>query len=329
MDIRQFVQKREKRWAEYRSLTAKAAGGGLKKMPPEEIDRLVWLYRAAAGDLARARTLYPGTDVERDLNAMTQSGYGLIYGGKPVEKAEPFFTRRYPALVRRNIVFVLVSLAIFAAFATTGFFIDKLDPRLRGAVIPARVQDEFESQIEKKGRVDRDIPLGAMSVFSSQLISNNVRVSFLVFALGCTFGVGTVYVMAVNGLVLGALGRTFFERGLMENYFAFIMPHGAIELTAIIIAGAAGLRIGWAMLNPGELPFAASLRRGAAEAVELIFGVVVMLVIAGLIEAYFTPIQSIPDKAKVAFSFIAFLAALAYLTSGFRQRAAQGEAPNN
>jgi len=330
MQIREFVQKNSPKWEEYRQLLTRASGVGLRRMSPGEIDRLVWLYRSVTGDLAKARSLWPDTAIERDLNSLASQGYSIIYqhGGTGPTRFIEFITDGFPRAVRRNFRFIMASLLISVVFTVAGTFAHRIDERLPATIIPGRMLEHFQQELEENGRVDRDISFQDRSMFSSFLITNNIRVSFNAFATGILFGIGTIYILALNGMVLGCIGLEFHAHGQLLNFLAFVMPHGVIELCAIIISGAAGLRLGYALLNPGEATRGESLKNGAAEAIELIFGVVVMLVIAGIIEGFFTPIKWIPDWTKLVFSGLLFSLLLIYLSRGFRnENEPQGARP--
>lgn len=324
MHIREFVQKNNGRWQEYNSLLVRARNP--ENMTAGEIDRFMWLYRSMTNDLARARSIFPGSEIERELNDYVSQGYDFIYNGQekrdnlPAKIAE-FFVYSFPQNVRKNYRFVLVSFMLTVIFTVAGMFLDRIDARLPYAIVPHNLMKQFEREIKERGRVERDINFEDRSIFSSFLIRNNITVSFNAFALGVSFGLGTIYILALNGLVLGCLGVMFYQNGQTLNYLAFIMPHGVVELTAIIISGGAGLMIGYSLLNPGERTRLESFKHGAGEAVEMIFGVCAMLVVAGLIEAFFTPIKTIPDLWKLVFSGVLFALMVLY----FARNSASGK----
>jgi uncharacterized membrane protein SpoIIM required for sporulation len=140
------------------------------------------------------------------------------------------------------------------------------------------------------------------ATISSAVISNNIKVSITAFAGGVTFGLLTVYALVTNGLMLGALGAYFSTSpARARDFWSLILPHGIIELTAISIAGAAGLILGWAMIAPGNLSRWDSLRKASREALPLVGGVAAMLILAGLIEGFFTP-SPLSASVKLLFS---------------------------
>jgi uncharacterized membrane protein SpoIIM required for sporulation len=126
---------------------------------------------------------------------------------------------------------------------------------------------------------------------STWIMTNNISVSFLAFAMGMTFGLGTLYLMVFNGLMAGTLGGLCYTHGLSVPFWSFVLPHGVIELTAIFIAGGAGFLLGGALLFPGDLPRKDALLKRARQAGRLILGCVPLLVIAGIVEAFFSPLH--------------------------------------
>jgi uncharacterized membrane protein SpoIIM required for sporulation len=308
MKIHEFVRRRHGAWEEFRRLSVQASGAGLKKMPPADLDRLIWLYREITNDLAAARARWPDSDTARDLNDLVLRGHSVLYHHRApgAVRAGRFLTRTFPRAVRRQRPFVLTAVFVLLFFTVIGSFAHRIDERLPAAVVPRQFLDHFRTELKERNRVDRDIAVDDRSIFSSQLITHNIQVSFGAFALGVVWGIGTLYILAVNGLMMGCIGALFAQHGQLLNYLAFILPHGVVEISAIALAGAAGLRVGYGMLNPGELTFAESVIHAAGEAMELIMGAAAMLFIAGLLEAFFTPVLWIPDGVKVIFAMVLF-----------------------
>jgi uncharacterized membrane protein SpoIIM required for sporulation len=157
-------------------------------------------------------------------------------------------------------------------------------------------------------------------MFSSFIMTNNIRVSFLAFALGITAGVGTVYVLFYNGMIIGALTAVVISGGESQaSFWAMILPHGFIELTAIFISGAAGLMIGKAILIPGRLKRKDSAVKAAKKAAYFIPAIVIMLIAAGIIEGYFTPLKLSP-VIKLMFAFVTLAGMVVYYIRQNRAR---------
>jgi uncharacterized membrane protein SpoIIM required for sporulation len=153
--------------------------------------------------------------------------------------------------------------------------------------------------------------MGALA--TSFYITNNVRVSFLAFALGALLGLGSVYILAMNGMIVGGVGAVIGLHGLSYNFWSFVASHGGIELGAILLAGAAGMRIGFSLLNPGMKTRRAALAEAGREAGLLMFGVIVMLGLAAVIEAWISP-SSLPNALKMTFGAVNLAALIAYFS---------------
>ena len=150
--------------------------------------------------------------------------------------------------------------------------------------------------------------VGIKPLASSAIMTNNMTVGFTTFALGITGGLGTIYMMAFNGLLIGVIGMACWLSGMSLQLWSFVAPHGVLELPAIFIAGGAGFRIAQGLLFPGVLPRRDSLARAGVEAVQLLLGTVPILIIAGLIEAFVSPTGlAIPLKFSMAAALFVLL----------------------
>jgi uncharacterized membrane protein SpoIIM required for sporulation len=143
-------------------------------------------------------------------------------------------------------------------------------------------------------------------------MTNNLSVGFMTFALGITGGLGTLYMLLFNGLLLGVIGMACHLSGMSLQLWSFVAPHGVLELPAIFLAGGAGLRIGAGLLFPGYLPRRESLARGGTDAVQLLLGSIPILVIAGVIEAFVSP-TGLAIGLKFALAGALFILLLVYL----------------
>jgi uncharacterized membrane protein SpoIIM required for sporulation len=143
-------------------------------------------------------------------------------------------------------------------------------------------------------------------------MTNNMSVGFMTFALGITAGLGTIYMMAFNGLLIGVIGMACWHSGMSVQLWSFVAPHGVLELPAIFIAGGAGLRIAQGLLFPGVLPRRDSLAQAGVEAVQLVLGTIPILIVAGLIEAFVSP-TSLPVPLKFSMAAALFVLLGVYL----------------
>lgn len=320
MNINEFVHRKKESWERYRELLELVERKNYRALTPAEIEEFALLYRGISADLAAARTNFPRTELTHELNGLVSRGYAWLYtsGGKSsLSRLLHFFARGYPKLIAENIRPLAWTVALFIFFTVVGVAAYSVDRRIADTMVPKSMVKYFQQDLETKGKAERDIPFVQRSAFSSQLMVNNIQVSFIAFAGGILFGLGTLFISIKNALMVGVLGQVFAEHGSLINYLGFILPHGVIELSAIILSTAAGFIMGFSLINPGGMTRGDSLRRAALTAVNIMFGVVPMLIIAGAIEAFFTPIKWIPDTIKVIFSCVLFALLLLYLMSGF------------
>ena len=175
----------------------------------------------------------------------------------------------------------------------------------------------FVDQIEQ-GQSWLEIGEDRRALAASFIMTNNIQVAFLAFAAGILFGVGTIFVLAYNGLTIGAVAGLATAHGLGGSLGDFVAAHGGIELSVIFIAGGAGLRLGHALVAPSLLPRRAALAAAARQAIRLLFGCVPLLMIAGLLEGFVSP-SGLPTAAKIGVGAIATAALYAYLLAGGRR----------
>jgi uncharacterized membrane protein SpoIIM required for sporulation len=277
-----FLEERQPGWTELGELL-RAAGAKPERLGPDRLRRLGALYRAAAADLAFARRAYPHDPVTRRLERLVIDARQAVYadtGGR--RSLRWFLSRGYWQRVRERpwalaaaLLFLFGPMVLAAVWA-----ID--DPAAAIGIVPA----EFQGAAEPGGPP----PLAAEeeAALSSQIFTNNIRVTFLAIAGGIFGGLGTAAVTIFNGGFIGAIIGLTIENGSSRELFRFILPHGVLELTCIAIAATAGLRIGWALVDPGTLTRGQSLRREARPAMELVLGTMPWLVLAGLVEGFIT-----------------------------------------
>ncbi|MDR1158800.1 MAG: stage II sporulation protein M [Oscillospiraceae bacterium] len=267
------------------------------------------LYREVAGHLSYAQTHFPLSDTCRYLNTLVARAHHGLYrrGGGP--GALRRLTFRGARAVWENGRFVLASLGLFAAFALYGYLFCWFAPETASAFLP---EDYLNASPSGDG--------WDSAVMSSMIMVNNIRVSVVAFCAGITFGLGTVYILSMNALMLGALAAHVTAAGWAVEFWSLILPHGVWELFAICLSGAAGLRIGYALLRPGRLRRGDALVAAGRGAVALMGFVCALLVLAGVVEGFFTP-SAVPPAAKLIFAGLTGVLLLCYLWAGRRAAA--------
>ncbi|MFN8456142.1 MAG: stage II sporulation protein M [Anaerolineae bacterium] len=284
----QLYQTRQTDWKTLTQLLDRSQGD-MHQLSPEEINALGRLYRAATSDLALAQRDFPQHRVTLYLNQLVARAHAILYRTEPLalSRLRRFVTTGFPSVYRETLPFIVVAALLFiipAILAGLGTF---WQPDTARWLLPAEVQSLIPS-IERK-ELWTDIAINERPYASSFIMRNNIQVSFVAFAGGVLAGVLTVWAMVFNGLLLGGLTGLTAHHGIGFELWTFVIGHGVVELSVIFIAGGAGLRLGWAILNPGLLRRRDALAVAARKAVRLIVGCVPLLVMAGLIEGFISP----------------------------------------
>lgn len=311
-----FVGARHDDWARLEALLGRAGAGNLQRLSADELEELGRLYRRLTSDLAIAQRDFPGDRVTGYLNQLLARAHSEVYRPEVTGKQRllAFLLADFPALYRRNLHFVLTSLAVFGLPSLLAFLIATLDPPIGEALVAPQLVAFL-----KRGQLWTDIPDPLRPFAASLIMTNNIQVAFFAFAGGAVAGVGTTYVLIQNGLMLGAVFGLAHAYGLGGTLLAFVSSHGVIELSVVVIAGAAGLKVGWALLRPGLLARRDALAIASRDAVQLILGCVPLLAIAGLLEAFVSP-SALPDQAKLGLGATTGVLLYSYLLLGGKRR---------
>ena len=278
------------------------------------------LYRQIASDLSILRQDQSGLVYSRHLNQLLARAHNIIYIGKRGSTLGilQFFTRTYPEVFQRNFRYVLVAFILFVSGGVAGSLITLYNPAFQLQVLGPGMVDTIE-----RHRMWTHSVVAIKPVASSTIMTNNLSVTFLTFAMGITAGIGTVYMLFFNGLMLGVVGTACWLNQMSLQLWSFVAPHGVLELPSIFIAGGAGLRIAQGLLFPGFLSRKDSLQSAGAEAIQLLIGTIPMLVIAGVLEAFLSPTFE-PVLLKFSVAAGLFLLLVMYLSSAkLREQASQ------
>ncbi len=297
MNIKRWIGRREKNWQRLDNLLNQLEKKGLKSLQAAQIIELAGLYRSVSADLARARTNKVGKTLIQSLQKLTSRSYNQIYQGSRRQEwqtAIEFCLWGFPALVQRTWIYIAIATGLFVGSGLIAWWYSWQDPSFVTLVVPQGII----SQVRDRQELWMGSILGTEPLASSSIMINNLKVSFNVVAGGITAGILTVYILIYNGLLIGSVGTLVGQHNLAYPFWAFVWPHGALELPAIFFAGAAGLLIAKALLFPGKYRRIDALKVYGSQAAQLVFGVVVMLVIAGIIEGFFSPNPLFPDSFK-------------------------------
>jgi uncharacterized membrane protein SpoIIM required for sporulation len=266
------------------------------------------LYQRCSADLAKIATFSGEVDLRRYLENVVARAYGEIHSSTGQQrKLNPWrwFTRTFPATFRRHIVPFWLSLALTAAGCIFGAAALRFDPDSKDSIMPFRgLMENPVERVKKEETAKNDRLQGQKSPFAAMLMTHNTQVTFFTMALGITWGVGTVLILFYNGVILGAVGFDYLHAGQAPFLFGWLLPHGAVEIPAILVGGQAGLLlasalIGWRSREARRM----RLRQILPDLMTLVFGAAVMLVWAGIVEAFLSQYHEpvIPYFVKIAF----------------------------
>jgi uncharacterized membrane protein SpoIIM required for sporulation len=302
-------------WTRLEHLLDQSSRHGLTSLGRHDLQELGLLYRQVGSDLAALRQDPASVHFAEYLQRPLARAHHIIYSSRrrssPVAAVRSFVTE-YPRTFRQNLAPCLLSLAIFLAGAAVGAAMTHGDRDFALRVLGPRMVDT----IDRHEMWTQSI-VGMKPLASSAIMTNNMTVSLTAFALGITGGLGTIYIIAFNGVLLGVIGMACAQAGMSLPLWSFVAPHGVLELPAIIIAGGAGLRLGQGILFPGALPRRLSVSRAGLQAARLASGCIPILVIAGVIEAFVSPTDlAVPLKLAMAAALFALLIVYLFSTTG-------------
>ncbi|MGH8978697.1 MAG: stage II sporulation protein M [Acidimicrobiia bacterium] len=282
----EFVTERAPVWNELERLVDTARGKP-SRLGADGVRRLGSTYRATTADLAIARRQFPGDPLLGRLERLVLRARTAVYhSARGSGTFGAFVTHGYWRRVRERIGLVAIALICLFGPALLGGYWAWRDPGAAIGVVPGQFQ--YVSEPRTRGE-DWGVSVDDQAAFSSEIFTNNIRVAILAFAGGILLGVGALYLLLYNGLILGATFGIAVGAGNGPPLFQQVLAHGILELSCIAVAGAAGMRMGWAIIDPGARPRSQALREEARAAAEMLLGTAAWLVIAGLVEGFVTP----------------------------------------
>jgi uncharacterized membrane protein SpoIIM required for sporulation len=297
MDMQRWLARQEPQWRRFEGLLQKAEKGSLKALTGQEVQDLSGLYRLVVADLARARARQVGPGVTEQLKQLALRGYAQIYQGgrRPLWRSVwEFIAWGFPTIVQQTWLFTAAATVVFLMGAGIGWWYTWQDPAFMNLVIPQGIID----LVQEEGKLWMGSIVGSEPLASSNIMQNNISVTFSTFAGGILAGILTLYILWVNGLHIAAIATLVGQNKLAYPFWAFVCPHGVLELPAIFLAGGAGLLLAKAVVFPGQYQRMAALKLYGGQAIQLMFGVVPMLIIAGGIEGFFSPSPGVPAPVK-------------------------------
>jgi uncharacterized membrane protein SpoIIM required for sporulation len=323
IDLQKFVTSERPYWLELESsLNAIEINPG-RVLPLENLRRFHYLYERTAAGLARINTFASEPETQRYLESLIARAYGEIHETRDRQhRFSPvaWFLQTLPQTFRRHIRAFWLSLGITLVGAAFGGFAVAFDPGAKAAVLPEMFANHLGDPAERVAHEERggnELSAGDMGSFSGELMVNNIGVSIKALALGMTWGIGTMIILFYNGIVVGLVGVDYVLAGQTTFLLGWLLPHGSIELPAVIIGGQAGLVIAGALIGRGQRKtIRARFRAITPDLTTLIFGVALMLVWAGIVEAFFSQYHApvLPYSVKIAFGVCELIMLIVFLS---------------
>ncbi|MEZ5346878.1 MAG: stage II sporulation protein M [Pyrinomonadaceae bacterium] len=326
--MNRFIDERKNNWQRLEELLAKTEGvSGLRALPRVEVRELGELYRRSAADLAIARAETRDPKLISYLNSLVIRTHGKVYRAEAqgVSLVWKFFAEDFPRTFRETGSLIFLAFALFTGFGIASFILCYSDMNFADVMGLDSIRLSAESNQQWWLRLNDANQLGA-----SEILTNNILVSFLAFAWGAFFGIGTIYVLITNGLMIGGvLGVCYRANPDFGNALVtFMVGHGVVELSCIFIAAGAGMMIGYSLINPGDLTRGEALKKNGIKAVQLAIGCACLLVIAGIIEGFLSP-ANIHPAFKYGTGILTGIAMYGYLLFAGKNDPAEEETYNS
>lgn len=331
MNKRQFLRRRRDSWRQFETLLKSMSNLSWKRTRAKDVSTFSRLLRELSSDLATIRSRDWGQSLVDYLNALVARGYSTFYAAPPTDISPivRFLTVGFPQLFRRRINYFLAAAILFFVPGALAWGVIQMNPGLAPRLIDPEQLEQFDamySSHEKDEEEDDDEDSPRWFRFGEEraamagfYVQHNVGIALQCFARGILFGVGTIYTLLYNGIAIGAVGGYVVGRGHGEKFLSFIISHGSFELTAIAVAGGAGLMLGDALVHPGNRTRLEALREQGLEAVQIAGGAAVMLVVAALIEGFWSP-APIPAIFKYSAGSVLWVLVILYLSMAGRNR---------
>lgn len=289
-----WLEKRRPHWLRLEQLVALSGRGSIASLKSTELQELALLYRQSASDLATVREDASSKQLAVYLNQLLGRAHNLIYMGRRANRRGiwTFYKDIYPAIFRETFPDTFAAFVLFLVAALAGVLMGMADPSFTRHFLGPQMVDSIERHEMWTHSIVTVKPMA-----SSAILTNNISVALSTFALGITAGIGTVWMMLLNGLMMGVVGVACWHEGMSLALWSFVAAHGVLELPAIFIAGGAGLGIAKGLLFPGPLPRRESLVRAGGRSVRLLLGTIPMLLVAGVVEGFVSP-SDLPYQLK-------------------------------
>lgn len=321
-----FEQRYQRNWEQFKEQLALLEGGNNKAI---SLQNFAQNYRKVCYDLALAKERHYSPQLVDQLNDLALRGHQQLYQNDSsglLHRFISFVLVGFPQAVRKDWKLVLLGLGLFylpgILFGVLIYFYPSLAFSFFSPEQVSQFAEMYNPAIHQDMREARGSSDDLMMF--GFYIRNNIGIGFQTFAGGILFGLGTLFFLIYNGLAIGGVAGYLTHLGYIDSFYSFVIGHGSFELTAIGIAGAAGMKMGFALIMPGKLSRKQALLQSAKNSIALVYGVILFLVIAAFIEAFWSPASSIPDQVKYWVGGFLWLFVAVYLLFAGRVRGSYG-----
>lgn len=321
LDLERFIASERQYWRELESMLDEIEIAPERRLSIEQATRLYYLFQRCSADLAKAATLSGEAKLQRYLESLVARAYGEIQesrGGRSRWSLRKWFFAEFPQTFRKHAGAFRVSLGVTLAGVLFGALALMLDPEAKPALMPfSGLLEDPGSRVAREEKAVSDRLAGHKGTFSAQLMTHNTQVSVFTMALGVTWGIGSALVLFYNGVTLGAVAADYIRAGYAPFLSGWLLPHGSIEIPAILIGGQAGFVLAGALIGDGRRRTRrARLRAVSRDVVTLVAGTGVMLIWAGIIESFLSQYHQpvIPYALKIVFGTIQLAALFLFLS---------------
>jgi len=328
IDLQKFITEERSYWSELEAVLDRLEKKPEYRLKLGHLERFHYLYQRASADLAKISTFSAEPNTRLYLESLVGRAFGEIHETR--EKPHRFrplhwFFTTFPQTFRRHIRAFWISLTAIMVGAAFGGFTIIVDSSTKQILLPfSHLQGDPSDRVKKEEGVDSDRLKGAKTSFSSFLMTHNTKVAIFTLALGMTWGIGTLIMLFYNGVILGAVAVDYILAGETSFLLGWLLPHGAIEIPAILLAGQAGIVLAGALVGWGKpISLRMRLRKISNDLITLIFGVALMLVWAGIVEAFFSQYHEpvMPYHIKIAFGACELMILALFLGSAGKRKA--------
>ncbi len=332
IDLEKFLTSERAYWSELETQLEKVESDPARRMDLDQVRRFHYLFERTSADLAKIRTFSAEPEIARYLESLISRAYGEIHETRlKRHRLDPayWFLRTVPQTFRRHIRAFWLSVAITIAGCFFGGGAIAFDPESKETIMPfSHLLMDPAERVALEEKSDEDRLAGAKASFSAQLMTHNTQVAVTTMALGMTWGIGTIILLFFNGVILGAVAIDYMLAGQTPFLFGWLMPHGVIEIPAILIGGQTGLILARALIGWGKrVPMRARLRAIGNDMLTLIGAVALMLVWAGFVEGFLSQYHQpvIPYHVKIGFGLVELIVLVSWLGLGGWSRKASAK----